>query len=127
MEGHHRGRRHWECQRGHRVRCQFSEWIDPEAPQERPHVAASSAARPESLPALLAAAFPQMLHAGVQAGVRQALEALSLNQGLPPPTETRRLDRQVEDFQMARPEESDHSLTGSDKGEPALEADEGER
>ena len=76
-------------------------------------MASSSAAAPESLPALPAAVFLQMLQAGIQDGVRQACEALSLAHGLPPLTETRRRDRQVEELQMARPEASE----GEDEGE----------
>ena len=52
-------------------------------------MAPSSAAAPESLIAPPAeAAFEQMLQAGTQEGVRQAVEARSLTHGLPPPTET---------------------------------------
>ena len=76
----------------------FFEWIDPDAPQERPHVASLSAAASESLPALPASVCQPMLQAGIQEGVRRALAALSLTHGLPPPTETetRRRGRQVE-------------------------------
>ena len=84
-----RGRRFWACPRGHRVRCLFFVWIDPDAPQERPRMAPSSAAAPESLATPLAeVAVEQMLQAGTHDGARQAVETRSLTHGLPPPTET---------------------------------------
>ena len=85
----------------------FFVWIDPEAPQKRPHVASPSAAGPETLPAL-PAAYQQMLKGSIQEGVWQALTALSLNQDHgPPPPATRRCGRQVEDLQLLRPEGSE--------------------
>ena len=63
-------------------------------------MAPSPAAAPESLIAPPAeAAVEQMLQAGTQDGVRQAVEARSLAHGLPPPTEAdeaRRRGSQVE-------------------------------
>ena len=49
----------------------------------------SAAAAPESpITPPAEDAVEQMLHAGTQDGVRQAVEARSLTHGLPPPTET---------------------------------------
>ena len=82
-------------------------WIDPEAPQERPHVASPPAAGPETLPAL-PAAYQQMLQVSVNEGVRQALQALSLKQNHgPQPLATRPHDRQVEDFVLVEESEGE--------------------
>ena len=70
-------------------------------------MASLSAAGPETLPALPAACEP-MLQRGVAAeAVQRAFQALILNNGPQPLAATRPRDRQVEDFLLLQPEESE--------------------
>ena len=86
------------------MQCEYFERVDPD-----PHVASLSAAGPETVPALPAVCEP-MLQRGVAAEAvqRRAFQALSLKQNNGPQLlATRPRDRQVEDLQLLRPEESE--------------------
>ena len=101
-QGYSHGRRFWRCPRDSDKQCAYFEWIDPD-----PRVASLSAAGPETLPALPAADEP-MLQRCIEEGLRQAFQALSLKQNNGPQLlATRPRDRQVEDLQLLRPEESE--------------------